>query len=322
MRVISGVQSEGASIDMKFLLYLTVFGILAAPVFADGLTPMKLDDVLPRAKAVVLVEIVSTNGTIVERKDAGEVKSVTYTYNIKCKVAEEIRGTTPKDMDLKYEMIVVKGVWLSWPGSGLEGRMKPNEKYVLLLESTDGDLQLLRAEELSQLDKIKKLLGKQDSAKPSAVADEWQAKLQAAIRQFDSKAVVVVENGTYIYRYHTQTFKIHAIDKTGHLSEVAHDEEGPNVDGLLLRVTLHDKPYQGAAEIPQDLRLVYWTTFINSYPVTGGKYLHMQLSYGGRTDRKLLEAIKTCFGPVLPPVPGAINRPLEKPPPGSGGEGK
>ena len=143
-------------------------------------------------------------------------------------------------------------------------------------------------------------------AAKNVVADEWQTKLQSVIRQFDPKAVVVVENGTYVYRYHAQTFKMHTIDKTGAISETAHDEEGPNVNGILLKATLEVGPYSGAAVIPQDLKGPYWTTFINAYAVTAKQFVWLTLSYGSRSDKKLLEAIKTCFGPVRPPKAGAI----------------
>jgi hypothetical protein len=151
----------------------------------------------------------------------------------------------------------------------------------------------------------------------TANADEYQSKLQSAIRQFDTKAVVVMEDGAYVYRHHTQTFKIHTILKTGEVSEKAHDEEGPNVDGILLDVTLQDGPYQGAAVIPQDLKGPYWTTFINAYQVADGRYLWLRLSYGSRADKKLMDAIKTCFGPILPPETGAVNQKIGKaqPPP-------
>ena len=85
-------------------------------------------------------------------------------------------------------------------------------------------------------------------------SDEWQEKLQSVIRQHHTNAVVVVEHGTYFYRYHSLTFKIHTIDKMGNILETPHDEEGPNVDGILLKVTLQDGPYQGAAKTPQDLK--------------------------------------------------------------------
>lgn len=159
-------------------------------------------------------------------------------------------------------------------------------------------------------------------ASRTASADEWQTKLQSVIRQYDTNAVVSIENGTYVYRYHTQTFKIHTINKTGGVSETAHDEEGPNVDGIFMKFTLQNGPYQGAAEIPQDLKRPYWTTFINAYPVATGKHLWLGLSYGSRANKRLLEAIKTCFGPILPPEPGAVNQKIEKAQPPAGGDGK
>ncbi|MBA4386825.1 MAG: hypothetical protein C0404_02520 [Verrucomicrobia bacterium] len=144
-----------------------------------------------------------------------------------------------------------------------------------------------------------------------AWADNWQTKLQSVIRQHDSNAVITVAEGACTYRYHTQVFKIHTIDKIGAISETAHDEEGPNGDGILLKVTMQDGPYRGAAEVPQELAKPYWKTFINDYPTGTGKYLWMDLSYGGRADKKLIEAIKTALGPVHDPVPGTINQKLE-----------
>lgn len=151
-------------------------------------------------------------------------------------------------------------------------------------------------------------------ASRTAKADEWQTKLQSVIRSFDTNAVVTIENGAYVYRFHTQMFKIHTIQKTGGITETAHDEEGPNVDGIFLKVSLQDGSYRGAAEIPQDLRRPYWTTFINAYPVATGKHLWLGLSYGSRANQKLMEAIKTCFGPVFPPEPGTINQKIEQEP--------
>jgi hypothetical protein len=133
---------------------------------------------------------------------------------------------------------------------------------------------------------------------PVLQASEWQLKLQSVIRSYDPNAVVAIENGAYVYRHHTQTFKVHAIDKTGQISERAQDEEGPNVDGILLTIFLQEGSYQGAAEIPQELKKTYWTTFVNAYPAAGGKHLLLNLSYGSRADKKLIEAIKACMGPL------------------------
>lgn len=87
-------------------------------------------------------------------------------------------------------------------------------------------------------------------------------------------------------------------------------------------MSLEDGSYHGAAEIPQDLRRPYWTTFVNAYPVSGGKYLWLSLSYGSRADKKRMEAVKTCFGPILPPEPGTINQKINKTQPTAGGDGK
>ena len=134
-------------------------------------------------------------------------------------------------------------------------------------------------------------------------SDEWMTKLQSTIRQYHTNAVVTVENGAYVYRYHTQNFKIHSIQMTGAISETAHDEEGPNVDGILLTVKLGKGVYAGQAEIPQVLHESYWRTFINAYPVSlpVGAHLWMSLSYGGKSDTNLVHALETCFGDVRPP---------------------
>jgi hypothetical protein len=61
----------------------------------------------------------------------------------------------------------------------------------------------------------------------------------------------------------------------------------------------------------------HWTTFINAYPVATGKHLWLGLSYGSRANKKLLEDIKTCFGPVSPPASGVVNPKIEKERPGA-----
>jgi hypothetical protein len=145
-------------------------------------------------------------------------------------------------------------------------------------------------------------------------ASEWQLKLQSVIRSSDPGASVAIENGVYVYRHHTQTFKVHTLDKTGLISEDAHDEEGPNVDGILLNISLQEGPYEGAADLPQELKKPYWTTFLNAYPTDGDKHLLLNLSYGSRADKKLIEAIKACLGPlqVTPAISTAISNGVTK----------
>jgi hypothetical protein len=144
------------------------------------------------------------------------------------------------------------------------------------------------------------------------IGREYKTKLQAVIQQHHPDAKVEREKNRLVYRFHTQNFKIHTIHKNGHISEEAHDEEGPHVDGILVTVSLTGGSYRRiAVEIPQTLRRTYWDTFVNAYPVSDTQHLWLNLSYGKRTDKKLIDAVKTCFGPVLPPREGSKNKKLE-----------
>ncbi len=143
---------------MRLLSFIFILGLCATTALADGLSPMPLKNVVPKADAIVLAEISSNVVTIVERKPEDGPASVVYTCNIKANVVEDIKASVPKELDLVFTFTVVKGVWLAWPGSGLEQQMKPKEQYVLLLTSQDGKLQLVRAEKPTEVDTIKRIL--------------------------------------------------------------------------------------------------------------------------------------------------------------------
>jgi hypothetical protein len=69
---------------------------------------------------------------------------------------------------------------------------------------------------------------------------------------------------------------------------------------LMVHVTVGDGRYAGAAEIPQDLRGPYWTTFVNAYPIAKGKqHLHVSISYGSRTDQKVIKQIKEMLESMI-----------------------
>ncbi len=145
---------------MRVLSVLFALGMCVTTALADGLSPMQLKDVLPRADAVVLAEISSNKVTRVVRTPENGPASVVTTCAIKAKVIEKLKANPPKELDLTFTFTVVKGVWVTWPGSGLEERMQPGEKYLLLLASQNNTLKLLRAENSTQLDTIKKMLKK------------------------------------------------------------------------------------------------------------------------------------------------------------------
>ncbi len=119
---------------------------------------MPLKKVLPRAEIIVLAEITSNDVKTVQRKPEKRPASVVYTCSIKARFLEEVRGRATKEMAIQYSLVVVQGVWLESPGSGLETRMKANEQYVLLLATKGDSLQLLRAEKVTELAAIKQFL--------------------------------------------------------------------------------------------------------------------------------------------------------------------
>ena len=152
---------------MRLLPLFAFLGICGTTALADGLSPMPLKKVLPQADVVVLAEISTNDVTIVKSKPGKSHASVVYTCNIKATVVEKVKASAQKELDLIFTFTVVKGVWLEWPGSGLEQNMKPKEQYVLLMTSQDDTLKLLRAERTTELTTIKTLLKQAHKKKPA-----------------------------------------------------------------------------------------------------------------------------------------------------------
>ncbi|MFB3895052.1 MAG: hypothetical protein ACE14V_02000 [bacterium] len=128
-------------------------------------------------------------------------------------------------------------------------------------------------------------------------SNDWKTNLEAVIHQYDTTGTVINENGTYTYRYHTQIFKVHPlVSKLGEVAEKAVDQEGPKIDGILLRARLNDGDYRlNQLVMPQVIKEPYWNTFINVYPIEKDKYISVSLSFGTRSDTKFFEAIRDCF---------------------------
>ena len=152
---------------MRLLSVLFALGMCGIHALADGLSPMSLEKVVPKADAIVLAKISSNVVTRVVRSPENGPASVVCTCAIKATVIEELKASAPKELDLTFTFTVVKGVWVTWLGSGLEERMQPGEQYVLLLTTQNNTIKLLRAEELNEIDKIKQLLKKPKKGKDS-----------------------------------------------------------------------------------------------------------------------------------------------------------
>lgn len=119
-------------------------------------------------------------------------------------------------------------------------------------------------------------------------------------------ASVEKEEQTVTLSYKPRTYTVHYTDKTGRHSEKAYEVVGPRYDGLIVRVTLQDGRYAGAAVLPQEFRHPYWISFGNAYPISKGKqHLHGSISYGSRTDRKLIKEVKAWLESMIDDDPNA-----------------
>ena len=90
----------------------------------------------------------------------------------------------------------------------------------------------------------------------------------------------------------TRPFQVHGAYMTGEYAEKTHEEEGPHRQGFLLHVRVGKGPDVGQLALPQTLREPYWQTYIDKSEGHKGEYLLLRLSYGSRTDEKLLDRLK------------------------------
>ena len=132
--------------------------------------------------------------------------------------------------------------------------------------------------------------------------DKVYADVHKVLKEYGISGVSQ-ENYSLRVAHKTNKFMVHTIHKTGYISPKPIEVEGPNYDGLIVEARVRMGQHAGQAEIPQELKRTYWKTFINAYPIDKGKsYLYLSLSYGSRTDKKMVEKIKKCFGPIVQPV--------------------
>ena len=124
------------------------------------------------------------------------------------------------------------------------------------------------------------------------------AALRPVLEKFDIKADITFANpnASLVVSYRTQSCKIHARSMTGEISPDAYDETGPSFKGFVLRVHLQDKGEVNQAVTPQTLQEPYWQTNLEVTPLGGTqKQIYWALSFGSRTDTKLLEQLRKAM---------------------------
>lgn len=134
--------------------------ILSLYAYADGISAMRLENVVPLADVIIEAEIVDTRTSKEMTKKDGEVISVRTTTDVKLKVLSIMYGELhKKELELKYSETAVKGVYALFPGSGFEREFKKGDSCIALLPNP---YELLRLEKSENKDVILKLLKKKD----------------------------------------------------------------------------------------------------------------------------------------------------------------
>lgn len=131
---------------------------------------------------------------------------------------------------------------------------------------------------------------------------EIKEKLDVVLKQFRIDTPVIISNDKLTAQFNTNNFMLHSIYKTGYINPEAYEKLGPNHNGFLVEVSLHDGKYVGAADIPiggYERTELYWKSFVITYEINNNQYVWIKISYGHQTNKELIKAIKECFGPIL-----------------------
>ncbi len=131
-----------------------------------------------------------------------------------------------------------------------------------------------------------------ENTKVTTPSKELVKKLSEAILKHSPDAKIEITKEGFFAKDGTMMFTIHGRSKTGEVSRETGQQEGPNYKGFMLRVSLEEGTYSGAAAIPQTLQGPYFPTFIDGPATDDGKNYHrISFSYGSRLDPKLKQAI-------------------------------
>src|SRR5439155_23836766 len=122
-------------------------------------------------------------------------------------------------------------------------------------------------------------------------------------------AKIEVTKQEFVAKVDTMMFTLHRRGKAGEVFPDTYQEEGPNWKGFILRVTLREGTYGGAAAVPQILQEPYFATYIDAKAVkkNDAKHYFVRFSYGSRLDQDLKKAISETI--PLNPLPRLVPGP-------------
>lgn len=133
---------------------------------------------------------------------------------------------------------------------------------------------------------------------PDPVLTALQAQIERELHELEPMIGVDIPEHyagkSLILRYKTRKYMVYPGSKSGRLGRELEEKEGPDDEGILLRVHVQAKGEVNQAVVPQTIDEPYWKTFLNVYPIKNAeKQIYVALSYRSRTDKDLISKLKS-----------------------------
>ncbi len=121
---------------------------------------------------------------------------------------------------------------------------------------------------------------------------ELVTKLTAVVREHCPDAKFEPTDQAFTAKHGTMEFTVHRIASTGEVMPATDQQEGPNIKGFLLVVSIENGQYGGPLALPQVLNGPYYPTYVDRPPAGDHEhYYSINFSYGSAIAPQLKHAI-------------------------------
>ena len=125
---------------------------------------------------------------------------------------------------------------------------------------------------------------------------QLQVQLTDLVKKHQPEATWRRDERSLVCEFETMKFDIHAVDSKGHVAEDIHKEVGPQTNGFIIRLSPSDLTYRRQpAPVCGRSRGPYWNHYFCIYNEGNLSPFRLDILYGDRVDKKLLEEVITSF---------------------------
>lgn len=122
---------------------------------------------------------------------------------------------------------------------------------------------------------------------------EVETKLRPILEDLDEKPTIEKKENSFEAKYKMRKYMVHGSYKSGKRAEEAHEAECPSYVGFKIYVRVSDVKKEQRCSLGGTIDETYWTRELSFMKIGNSeKELIWSLSYGVRTDKKLLEKIR------------------------------